>query len=540
MKKFRILSLITAAALPLSLISCTLRDHNRKSSSSSKEDTVSSEKNQKSDLILPDNYQPADISEIRDHAKKLLEDIKITGNTANVQADIDVLINDIDICYEAHTRISIPYYLDWNNNDLETEYDNCSKVMYVAYELVNYSFCQGYIVNEYNPLFEQYVTDDLLEYYTDPDMSLYYAEAYAREDFDLMDEQLDEYYDISGDDEMSDKEKNIQCAEVYLDLLASYDTNTFYSQYNRDYSPEDIIQISSYIKSYLIPVYEKLCDSFYDSPGSGKIFSDPVAHDNPYEEIIKYTPRLSEDIKTSSEKIFNEKLYTYAAGNNCYTGSFTDELPLENSAMVYVYCADDFYDITTAIHEFGHFYAAHYDDIPMYMAVNNIDIAEIQSQAMEILFMQFYDELFGDQAEAMKLLQTIDLMDSVICGFLVAEFEYTVLSNINTMSAEDVVNCFDKIFSVYSNEYDLYYISHIFESPGYYVSYGVSALAAFDIYNDVMYAPESALEKYEKMAHIPYNSKDYQFQSALKECGYSNVLSENYIKNLATQLSSLT
>ena len=58
-------------------------------------------------------------------------------------------------------------------------------------------------------------------------------------------------------------------------------------------------------------------------------------------------------------------------------------------------------------------------------------------------------------------------------------------------------------------------ISHLFESPGYYISYSTSALAAFDLFDDVNNDPYKALERYEKIAKISCNSGEYNFRKRL-------------------------
>ena len=48
---------------------------------------------------------------------------------------------------------------------------------------------------------------------------------------------------------------------------------------------------------------------------------------------------------------------------------------------------------------------------------------------------------------------------------------------------------------------------------------------------------QEALEKYEKIARISYNDKDYAFRSAIAEAGINDVLDKKYIADLASELS---
>ena len=161
----------------------------------------------------------------------------------------------------------------------------------------------------------------------------------------------------------------------------------------------------------------------------------------------------------------------------------------------------------------------------------------MQSQGLELIFTRFYDDIYGDTSDTEKLMQVIDLLDSVISGYLVGEFEYRAVQDIDNMTPEKLVELFNDKLSYYDGACSLYMISHLFESPGYYISYSTSALAAFDLFDDVNNDPDKALERYEKIAKISCNSGEYKFRRALSECGFSNVLTKDYISKLADDIN---
>ena len=533
MKKYRALSLITAAVMWAVLTSCEYgyaSDRKKKETSS-----AVSEQKEKAEKVS-DKYENIDIEEVNDHVRTLLDHLKESGNEKKLEKDIEVLMQDMDAAEEAYAYSEIAYDSDWYNERLEEEYDACGENYYVVYEALSFAFSRGYATEEYKELFAPYIVEENLEYYNDKAMSLKRAEGYARVDYQVSDEYLDEYYDISYDEDMSEKDKNLKCAEIYLDILSSYDTDTFYDSYNRDYTPEDVLKLSDTIKEYFIPLSDELLDRFYDNKHSDDVFDSPVTFKEPFSTIQQYAEKLSPDIKKSADKIIDDGLFTIAKGDECYTGSYTIDLPVENSALVFIYNDDSFYDMQTAIHEFGHFHSSFYDETPSFLEEPNLDVAEIQSQAMELLFMQFYDEMYGSQSDAMKLYKAYDFVDTVIQGFLIGEFEYTVLRERDNLSADDVVKCYEDIMGEYADSYPLYYIDHIFSQPGYYVSYGTSALAALDILDDCVNDTGKALEKYEKMSKQPSNSPDCRFRAALSECGFEDVMNEEYIAKLSDEI----
>lgn len=537
MKKNRILSLIITAALPLSMISCSLDDYfNSSSKSSSVSESESESKSDKSDLY--DKYSPVELDTVKEHIYQLQEDADVPENADKVQEDMQVLLDDLNAISESLSYITLSYYSDWYNEKLEAEYDDCYETYYVAYDLLSYAFANGYKIEEYSAIFEPYVDMEYIDYFSNRAMSMKRLEGYARVDYAVMNEYLDEYYDIAYNNKMNDKVKNLRAAEIYLDVLSSFDTETFYDSYNRDFTGEQAISLSNVIKNQLIPVSDNLGNIFYDMPVYDDVYDNPVLFDNPFEILAEYTNKISPEINQSAKFLTDNSLYTMTSGDESYTGSFTTNLPVQQSALIYTYQYGDNEDFTTAVHEFGHFHAALYDDTTTFMMKNNVDIAEIQSQGMEMLFMPLYDDIYEDQADAMRMMKLYNMLDSVISGFLIGEFEYTVLSNIDTMTPEDVLECFDSLMDENGYDVELYYISHLFEQPGYYISYGVSALAAFDIWEASVTDYDKAVEMYENISQIKCNSDEFQFKSALAQCGFNDVLDENYINNLAAQLNA--
>lgn len=544
MIKYRILAFLTAAAMMLSAGSCSLRGYGDDSSKTYKKD---SDENYRVDDDDENDNQGGykfssikdsdEIAEVREHVEKLLDDLKNDNNEDKLKDDIAVLLDDMDIKYEETTQLMIPYYLDWNNETLESKYDDATENMYITAELITYAFCRGYANEKYSHLFKDLILDEeSVETYTEPAFTLKHLEGYTRVNYNLMDANLDEYHDIAYDEDMDEEKKALKCAEIYLELLAQYDAETFYDKFNRDYTPEEILELSKTIREELIPASDALLDAFYENSEARKVARKPMLFDDPFKVIQEYAPKLSTEIADAADTIVENELYTIAGGEECYNGSFTSAMPQSQNAIVYIYNNEDYNNLLTPVHEFGHYYASFYDDIPTYLAASNLDIAETQSQSFEFLFTQFYDEIYEEQADAMKIIKTYDMLYSVISGFFIGEFEYTVLANLDSYTPEDVVKLWHDIMDDYIPDTEFYIVNHLFESPGYYISYGVSALAAFDIWEDCIYNADEALKKYEKIARTSCNEKDNHFRSIIKDAGFSDVLNKDYIKVLAQEI----
>lgn len=540
MKKHRLLAISAVAALTLTMASCS---YGYDTSKGEKESSSKANKKDKEDSKdTPDfDYETADLEAFNDEVERLLDLIKESGNESAIQDCVDGLIKTTNAASDAMGYSGIAQNLDWYNTELEDEYDADCEALYVMISGLGYAFSKGYKSDEYSAIFEPYIYDEeVLEYYIQPGMSLRRVEGYASVDYHVSDENLDDYYDIAYDEDLDGDEKNLKCAEVYLEILSRYEPESFYDGFYRDYTPEEITALSQYIKEALVPVMDVLADNFTDNKYSDDVFDDPVLYDEPFELIRDYSIKLSSDIEASADKINDKKLYTVGTGNSCYTGSYTIDLPLNNSALVYVYSDDTYYDLQTCIHEFGHFHSSFYDETDAYMSMTNIDVAEIQSQGMELLFMQFYDDIYGDQADAMKLLKFYDMAEVIVSSFLIGEFEYKALTMADEMKPQDVIDLYEDIMGEYAEGYPFYYVSHMFEQPGYYVSYGVSALAALDMLDDCINAPDKALEKYEKISKVPANDINSTFRSSLSKCGFEDVLTEKYIDKIAAELEQIS
>ncbi|MBQ8961887.1 MAG: hypothetical protein IJ071_11870 [Ruminococcus sp.] len=536
----KLAALAAAAVMPLSLISCTFgyqSDRDKKEASNNA--SLRQEARTADTSGILDRYENIDIDKLNSDIEKFLDDVHSSGN--DVQADIDGLLDTLAKSYNAKTFSEIAYYMDFGSDALEAEADGCTEEASVAYEAISYAFHVAYqsAYPEYVDLIRPYIDDDWLDYYNSPGVTLERIEKNTRQAFASGDSDLDEYYDVAYGSETDEDKLDLEAAKIYLQILEGYDTETFYDDFSRDYTPEEIMPVCEMVRSELVPVSQHGLDAVMDHPS----YEDLIGADFPGDELLptlqKYAERLSPQIGEAAKRLSDKDLCFITEGRNSYNGSFTATLPADGDSVIYIYRDELVTDMIGIIHEFGHFYASYYDDTSAYDQTNCLDVAEIQSQGMELLFLQFYDEIFGDNGSIMRLYKLNDILDYAISGCLMAEFEYKVLENRDSLTPEEVVECYHEIMDDYYPDSHFYYVSHIFEQPGYYISYGVSALAALDIISDCYDDRDRALEKYEKIAHVKAFSPDCSFKAALSDCGLSDVLTEDYIKGLAATVDGL-
>ena len=480
-----------------------------------------------------------DIGSLKTEIEQMTDCWTYQDKETELQEQIDRLLTALDEAYALKVRAEMAYHADWKNESLQTYRNQTNEDYLVVCDMISWAFTNGYKKSMYVTLFEPYYDKDNEDYFTLNPLSRIIS--YARADAADSDSLLDDYYDTAYSDDISAAETNLKCAELYLDILKQYDLSEYvYDYYNRDYTAEEISAMYHDIIEQLVPLQTKVSDrleelkpEYYDSYDK-----------DAYELLEKYAPKLSPPIAESAEKLLSEKLYVKATGENCYDGSYTAALPNEQSAMIYTYLDGTIYDLMTVTHEFGHFHSDWRDTTPVYFQTTNLDIAEAQSQSMELLFLSFYPEILGDSAEYYELIVLYNMLDSVISGFTVGEFEYEVMKQADTVTAEEVVSLFQKINDEAKTERELYQISHLYEQPAYFISYGVSALPALRIYTIMLEDPQRAIELYDKLSSIPNMTSAYTFSEAMEECGLPDFFEpealDDLLHDLEAHIDSLT
>ena len=447
-----------------------------------------------------------------------------------IQDRIDAMLTSVDEAYAAHIRAQISYYSDWDNADLSALYTQTTEDYYTADAIAAWCFTNGFKKSSYPDVFEPYADTASIEYYTVNNLTR--VMAYARKDASSRSELIRSYYDLTLDEDTDSGELNCRCAKIYLELLGDMDVSeSLYNYYNRDYTAEEASAVYRHVLEKIVPLRNSLAEQLAHAPWDSKPDFDS------YGILRKYAPKLAPGIAESAMKLFSERLYTEAKGTGCYDGSFTVNLPNEQTALIYTHLNDTFLDFITVTHEFGHFHSDWRDRTPIYLQSMNFDIAEAQSQGMVTMFLPYYDEIFGADAALYRQMVLYDLLDSVTAGFAVGEFEYRVIQQLDDISPAETAALFERIMDECSVEMELYQVIHLFEQPGYYISYGVSALPALELYETVGSDRAKAYAIYEKLSSCSCMNAESRFREAMKNCGFTDCFEPEALDGLVDMLA---
>lgn len=346
-----------------------------------------------------------------------------------------------------------------------------------------------------------------------------------------------------------------------------------YESYGRSYDPQEAQALHGYVKTYLKNVVGELFNAVKDSDKSFMVGGDDpdLILDRSMNTIKSFLDEADNKQYVSGTDASMEgyltEAYNYmdrydqhirSSNPKGDTGAYTTYLSGYDIPIMFQYMYGDIGDVSTFVHEFGHFtsYYMHgqyggYD----------LDYAEVQSQGLELLFMNSYDELYKElfpyysDTEIENLAEGLTrnnlmttLIFSVQMGCIMDELQYEVYTNIGSYtSGAQVTAKFDELLDEYFTEdvingysssmgYDFKYwwaeVSHNFSQPFYYISYAVSAIPALTIYIDSVSDYSAALGEYHYIQR--YGDGTYDFSRLLEKAGVDNPFSASTIQNIAS------
>lgn len=323
-----------------------------------------------------------------------------TSSTATIAAinSMTSYLNDVGACLNYA-------YVEYNKDtqgeyaDIYLEYSSKYNELYAEYVDVCYAALERYPGEIFGEEDEAFIREQ-------HDMtSGNYVELSNRAD-----ELLTEYYAATAEPTAASAEEIapilVELVEVNNELAenAGYDSYVDYAYdgYDRDYDSEDADRLCGYVKRYLAPLTQ---DVYYAagkaalnvsslSPAVSAAAGAEIDRNMGAVESLaaEIGPDMSEALSYMRECDLH---YTATAENdpNATQGAFTTYLSAFDAPYIYQYCTGGYSDLMTFVHEFGHFtsYYVHGAN-----STSNLDISEIHSQANELLFYDYLDDIYGE------------------------------------------------------------------------------------------------------------------------------------------------
>lgn len=549
------------------------------------------------------NYERMDEAEF-DAIIVGLEDL--AAEEANADAVLEVIGSMEDYYRELAGYSAIAHIyttLEADNEEYNAELQYCDDLevsvadkMMIAYQQVALSPCtealEAYIddedfwedILEYVPMTQEQKDLSSLE----TELSLKYDTLYNQEytttirgveyTMDSLDAASDEgtvsvqefmegYGDILTQRNQALGELYLELVEVRVQIAASYGYDNYavyaYEEiYERDYSPEDLELYRDQVKTYVVPLmdelYDMLFEDYYDSYEA--MFDQEITEDVCLETLAGYLPEISEDMLASYEYMLDHNLYNIGVDSAKAPGAYTISIFNYNAPYMFNCASGDFSDIQTLIHEFGHYNQMYYASEDMwYDYKSDLDLAEIHSQGLELLFTEYGDEIYGEYAEAMDIYSAFNQVYATVEGCKEDAFQFAVYENPEDLTVEKLNRLYCEACLEYG-DYDLYNsyylglygitpvnhisewveVPHTFQSPLYYVSYSISMAAVEELRDILMTDRQAGIAMYLDLVNAGYADG---YQDTLEAMGMNNPITnprfDVYTENIKVSLGMI-
>lgn len=532
----------------------------------------------------------ANIDAIEDLAKRATEYKEANPNLSDdeiiahfpedIEAMYDQMIDDIKLMQTCNKLVELDYY----KNIYDEEVNELQESMYkdiLDFGDRTYQVMRTVAGSPYKKIFDDTLgkayMDAMLEYedmtdeekerqmrivslekeYDQASMEDYYFEYKGEEwSFESFNERA---YELEPEDLTaiynglySEKAKVI--GEIYKEIIQldneiakeeGYDSYVDYAYevlYNRDYSAKEIKDVFGYIKRS-----SRYIDSIAQTAESLAVY-DPgwISEDDTstYEMLYPYIDSVDEELGVSLKYLMDNHLYDLKASETKPSTGFS--APLDTYGDMYIF--DSPYgassDLFTFVHEFGHANNYFYTDENPLQEANNQDVAEIQSQGLELLIATRYDEIFDKNTGTyLECRDVSNVINAVSDGSIIAEFEIYAFEH-----PEDTADEYAKAFLRICNQHGYYYdksvtglytwvdVPHLFTSPLYYVAYMTSGLSALELYAESYEDYDRAVEKYMQISTL---QSYWSYRSACDYVGMDDIFKSKTVPDVMRKIDSI-
>lgn len=362
------------------------------------------------------------------------------------------------------------------------------------------------------------------------------------------DEKAVSYKTIDSDETLTAEQKIRKSKELYVELAGlrnqaadalgweNYAEYAYACEYYRDYVLQESDALAKAVKTYLSPLYDTVYSVFRTHASVMNELS--VTGEDLIEILTDYAPKISSGFRSSVAHMKKYGLYDFDLSPNKSGSGFCIRFSEYGDAFMFLSPTGTFSDITTAVHEMGHYnQMLNSDSSKEQNYTQSIDLAEVHSQANELLFLELYPQILGEKyAAGMEAYVYLSAIYAAITGCMVDEFERYAYT-----TPDLTVEMLDAEFEALKKEYRLdpgwswYDVPHIYESPCYYISYATSQIAALEIWNLSVTDRKEALSTYEEC--VSYGTGN-DFLSVLSYCKLSSPFESSTVRSIGDSLGN--
>lgn len=323
----------------------------------------------------------------------------------------------------------------------------------------------------------------------------------------------------------------LEMAELYAKLIAQRQEQALHSgyanylnfayefYYGRDYTPEQEELYLSQIQEELVPLYRRVCTEGVDG-----MEYEQVTEEETFAYVEEAARNMGGMVEESFRLLVDGGLYDISYGENKYNASFEVFLMNYYEPFIFMNPTGTSYDKLTFAHEFGHFC----NDYASYGSMLSIDGAEVFSQGMEYLSLQYVEGTEGLARQKMMDSLCVYVEQAAYAAF---EQEAYMLYG-DELTGENLIALYKDVtdqfgFDIWESEgTDFVTIPHLFTNPMYIFSYIISNDAAMQLYQMELAEPGAGLQAFE--ANL--TSSEYGFLAFLDSAGLESPFAEGRLE----------
>ena len=369
-----------------------------------------------------------------------------------------------------------------------------------------------------------------------------------------VDELLVEYRDL-GENEFTDAVPALYTELVKLNHQIAqangYDNYMDYAYqavYQRDYTPDDVVQMQEYVKTYMVPLCKELMENFLalwnqltevQMDRWGALLYDDYTF-SADGNLESYLSSLPKEMGEGMMECFEKNNAIFCDSSMAFERAYTNFIYDFNHP--YCYFGPGYQDIFTLAHELGHYYA-------MGMSFGgsfSLDLAEIHSQGSEMLLLTSLEGKIEDPVyQALAAYKVFDMACTVILCCIVNEFEAFVYDRVGT--TVDYDSAIERISQRYGGkafvqeilgDMTAYWRLVTLEAPAYYISYAMSALPSLEIYAISQQSFAEGVAAYESLFEDLDDYEDTpELRETLTDAGLGDPFAESFYESLHAKLT---
>ncbi len=354
--------------------------------------------------------------------------------------------------------------------------------------------------------------------------------------------------------------RNLIAKKLGFDHYVNY---SLYKLRRFEYDYKDIHRFREYIIRYIIPLCKKTSKWQKNALSLEKLeYFDAGVFFHKMPTLKYYGKELLDEIFKSFEQIDSQVSSLFY---NMIHNDYIDLLQRDNKVgfaitnyltetclpVITGNFKNNYLDVQTTAHEMGHAfqkYCASIQDrkyiVSALLKYPTMEIAEIFSYAMELISMDYFDNLFNEEDYVKYCFMKIyNMVNSLPYICLVDEFQERIYSN-EDLKVEDIRKTWLELVTKYQMETSntghinletggyFYRQSHIYLNPFYYIDYALSSFGALAIW-------DGCKQNIHLFKEIGAVASYYCFRELIKQYNMPNPFDETTVKCISERLGKI-